>query len=232
METIRVNNQDIVVSRVYQIINTTNAEEIAEAVLNDFEKFERIPLLSKRKTYQIDSHISNEKISKTGTSNHEEEHYCKETVLAGESLEYLGRAVGYQIPLKTPRTDDKEFARHNKGLGKVDLITYLDGTVTLVEVKLAKSTEHPLKAFLEAFTYWKALGGENALNFLNSSGINGAKILDKAVVIIKNCEPKDGNLYGKFINRSTNMNDLFKKLNVRCFLAEPVENRSHIFRVT
>ena len=64
--------------------------------------------------------------------------------------------MGYQIPLKTPGGTD------NDGLGKIDLLAQNGTTATLLELKQANSKEHPLRAFLEAYTYWKQLA-EKAL---------------------------------------------------------------------
>ena len=115
----------------------------------------------------------------------------------------------------------------------MDLLALNNNVATIVEVKLASNTESPLKALLEVFTYWKVLGGgSDPSHFLDHhADIKDARFLDKAIVIIKNEEQREGNILGKYINRKGSVKKLFDELAVNCYLAEPVENEKYVFSI-
>ena len=127
----------------------------------------------------------------------------------------FGTLIGYQIPLKTPQLKNPKM---NSGLGKIDILSQKDDTAFILELKVEKSTEHPLRAFLEAYTYWKLLGGNSAADFLIKSDAYTATRLEKAVVIYKD-SPIHKELKKEIANNGKII-QLIRMLGVRCFLIE------------
>ncbi|MDD3662253.1 MAG: hypothetical protein PHT84_00100 [Candidatus Pacebacteria bacterium] len=207
---VEVSGQD-----VYKYINNTYACINAKTLLNHFKELEDIPITSMRDSYVIESHNSRNFILPEKEENFRlEEWTCKNMVInyptVGEGKTCFGRLVGYQIPIKAPDLIDKS---KNAGLGKIDMLSVNDETAFILELKVEDSTEHPLRAFLEAYTYWKLLGGDDAKKFLAKSDAKNAKKLDKAVVFYKNsC------IHNKMKNMDDDMKELIIKLGVSCFL--------------
>lgn len=130
----------------------------------------------------------------------------------------FGKLVGYQIPLKTPGGTD------NDGLGKIDLLAQNGTTATLLELKQANSKEHPLRAFLEAYTYWKQLGGEGAGDFLKKSDAMYASELDKAVVFYRGSQIAD-----KLIHSSEAMKQFLRRFQVKCYFVDQSLQSEYLF---
>ncbi|MBP5351092.1 MAG: hypothetical protein J6Y56_03945 [Fibrobacterales bacterium] len=64
----------------------------------------------------------------------------------------IGRVLDYQVPLEE---------RRGTGEGKVDLISLKGDTIYVIEAKKWDSKEHPLRAMLEALTFWLELIDED-----------------------------------------------------------------------
>ena len=75
----------------------------------------------------------------------DEENFAKR--LTGLKLPEIGEVIDYQVPLKNTSTD--------KGVGKIDLISYNEETKTfhLIELKYISNKETLLRAILEVYTY-------------------------------------------------------------------------------
>ncbi len=87
----------------------------------------------------------------------------------------IGKVVDYEIPLD----EERDSAR-----GKIDLLSYRKdrNTLYLIEVKKCDSTELPLRAFFEIFTFWKTLQDSNGkftsfLNLYHNSEYNGFNVV-------------------------------------------------------
>lgn len=129
------------------ITSDTNAKytEIISQELVDkriTDQLKTIKQVTRNRSYNVNhsNHFNNV------ISNREEEHFAKK--LQGKTLEDLGKIINYQIPLKNGIT--------NKGLGKIDLISFnkSDNTLYLIELKYQGNKETLLRASLEIFTYF------------------------------------------------------------------------------
>ena len=229
---IRTSRGNIEVSgqNVYKYINKTYACENARIILDNIQELEAIPEISKRSNYVIKGHdLSNFILPEKEENFRLEEWTCKNMVINYPSVDkdckFFGKLVGYQIPLKVPGLMDKN---ENEGMGKIDILSVNDETAFILELKVEDSNEHPLRAFLEAYTYWKLLGGNDAKEFLEKSDAKEAKKLEKAVVFYKN-SPIHKILDGdKFMN--SDVRDLISKLDVHCFLVEDSKSNNNLER--
>ena len=90
----------------------------------------------------------------------------------------FGELQGYQVPIKGKRDD--------KGVGKIDFISVIDGFLYLHELKADYSRESILKAILEVQTYYQQINHERLIDDFGLTGkVNGIK---KSVVIFKGSE--------------------------------------------
>ena len=80
------------------------------------------------------------------------------------------------------------------------------------------------RAFLEAYTYWKQLGGEKAEHFLKNSDAMHASILDKAVVFYRGSQIAD-----KLIHSSEAMKQFLRKLQVKCYFVDQSPQSEYLF---
>lgn len=205
---------------VYKHITTTYAEANLPELNDQFSLFERIPPRSHRKSYVIPSHQKQRPLPAPGEKKRRKEEWiCISMYWQSPDRGYsFGKLVGYQIPLKTPGGTE------NDGLGKIDLLAQNGDTATLLELKQANSREHPLRAFLEAYTYWKQLGGEKAEHFLKNSDAVHASILDKAVVFYRGSQIAD-----KLIHSSEAMTQFLRKLQVKCYFVDQSPQSEYLF---
>jgi len=66
----------------------------------------------------------------------------------GKDLGSLGRVIDYELPLDEKRDSAR---------GKVDLVSVTASELFLIEAKKCDSTELPLRAFFEVYTFWLTL---------------------------------------------------------------------------
>ena len=171
--------------------NDTNepySEVIANELLRNLKAFDNIQSISRKSPYYTENHSEIEMaISK---SNRNEEMFAKR--LTGLSLDELGYAMDYQVPLKDTRA--------NKGVGKIDLISFnkTNNTLYLIELKHKKNNETLLRASLESYTYYriidqiKLLADYKSLLEKTSSHVDMNKISVKpAVLLIPPCRAND-----------------------------------------
>lgn len=111
-------------------------------------------------------------------------------------LNDLGKNIGFEIPLKAKRSD--------RGVGKIDFLTYNEATdtITMVELKAPNSTEGLLRAAFEIQTYYQQFSEEFFNKFLTNKLRKKIQIkrenVKKAVVLFNNtCEISNeaNNLY-------------------------------------
>lgn len=119
------------------------SEILANELLRNLKEFDKISTVTRTETYCRENHCNIEiDICK---SNRDEENFAKR--ITGLTLEGLGLIKDFQIPLKDTRAD--------KGLGKIDLISFNEETKTLylIELKYKENKETLLRASLESYTY-------------------------------------------------------------------------------
>ena len=196
-------------------------EFISDKLLEKIKMFDKIPTITRTKTYCTNSHL-NPKISKT---NRYEENFAKQ--ITGFTLNGLGTIIDYQVPLKNKQSEK---------IGKIDLISFNETTKTLylIELKHGNNNETLLRAILEIYTYYKIIDKEklkndyfNNKNFilkLEGSPINVHEInVMPAVLLTQNT-----NSYKELQKIDTGANHklktLIKNLGVCCFTGDFVLN--------
>ena len=208
---------------LYKDISTSNAQEMLKQIQGELRSIQESDYnLSRREDYCVKGHegdfdCAGYMEAKRKTKEEEkpfrkEEWMCKRCM--GKRFSQIGEVVDYQVPLKHARGDDC------KGMGKVDLLSVEGETAWLLELKVPDSTEHPLRAIMEVYTYWKQLGGERCERFLEHSRAKGARILKKAIVIFekgKDDSPKY--FYRKLEKDWGPLSKLMEDLDVACFVA-------------
>jgi hypothetical protein len=122
------------------------SEVIAQELLKKLQLFDTITTVSRGSSYYRENHKD---ISIDLNSNRGEEIFAKR--IAYLNLDNLGDILDYQIPLKDTRND--------KGLGKIDLISFNKKLCSLfmIELKYENNHETLLRAVLEAYTYFKVV---------------------------------------------------------------------------
>jgi len=167
------------------------SEIIADELLRNLKEFDKISVVKRNSTYCRDNHKD---IKIDLTSNREEEIFAKR--IANLSFDELGTVLDYQIPLKD--------TRKNKGLGKIDLISYnkQNKILFLIELKYAGNKETLLRAILESYTYYKLVdkvkliddcinNQQFILNKLQNS-VNSKEIkVVPTVLLVPNCQASD-----------------------------------------
>ncbi|NLL35781.1 MAG: hypothetical protein GX257_10840 [Clostridiales bacterium] len=218
------NQRTLEPQEVYKHITKTYLEEDAGILLNFFYLLDNIKKIPQRETYRIKSHeqVEFNEPDKSVRNFREEEWVCKKMALCHKDGHIFGSIVGYQIPLKVPGAGEQ-----NAKLGKLDLLSVKEDTAYILELKAKNSTEQPLKAFLEAYTYWKQLGGDNSKEFLDKSDAAGCCRLDKAVVFYEGSD-----IHNRLMDSSQTVKDLIRKLKVRCFLVKGDGRPSLLFETS
>lgn len=171
---------------------------------------------SNRESYCVDGHdqpFDNNlyKRAKENGTFRKEEWMCK--MCKGKEFKEVGYILDYQVPLKHDLVNCK-------GMGKIDLLSKLGNTAYLLELKVPDSTESPLRAIMEVYTYWQQLGGNKSQNFLDKSAAKGAQELKKGIVIFEKDENESSKyLYTKLIKDKAKFTKLMNDLEVECFIA-------------
>ena len=126
-------------------------EIIAKWLLDNIKLFNDIKMISREKSYKVDSHDG---IIKNEESKREEEKIAMKlfdlSQNQGKVFDIIGKIIDYQTPLKNVQTDD---------VGKIDLLAYNESkkTLRILELKKPDSKETMLRCVLEAYTYLKIL---------------------------------------------------------------------------
>ncbi len=208
------------VNEGYKYISGGNATEAFNLITNQINKIKHGNYkLSKRKSYRVESHYKafdwdEYEKCKNKRPFREEEWICKHCM--GREFASVGKMIDYQVPLK--------HKKNVTGLGKIDLLSQKGAEGFLLEVKVPNSTEEPLRAIMEIYTYWQQLGGEDCQNFLENSMLNDVTTLRKAIILYK-----ESPIYKKLSTSHNNLYALMKDLGVECFIAQRMnENDSLI----
>lgn len=201
---------------LYKEITTSNApEKLIKIQKNLLSIQENSYTLSQREDYCVKSHeedfdYTDYMSAKTRKPFRKEEWMCK--LCVGKCFPLIGEIVDYQVPLKHTR------GAVCAGMGKVDMLSVDGDTAWLLELKVPESTEPPLRAIMEVYTYWRQLGGEQCERFLTKSKARGTKTLKKAIVIFERSE--EGSLYQKLRADWEPLSALMEALGVSCFVAQ------------
>ncbi len=201
---------------LYKEISTSNARKMLEQIQGELQSIQESSYhVSQREDYCVKGHYGDFDYAgymsaKEKKPFRKEEWMCK--LCMGKRFSPIGKIVDYQVPLKHSRGDACE------GMGKVDLLSVDGNTAWLLELKVPDSTEHPLRAIMEIYTYWRQLGGDACERFLTHSKATGASVLKKAIVIFE--KNTDASIYQKLKKDWELLSELMEALDVACFVAQ------------
>ncbi|GEQ86420.1 hypothetical protein ULMS_19280 [Patiriisocius marinistellae] len=149
-------------------------EIISNEIIQKKHLFEELSTVTRLASYQTDNHS---KFKIDNNSNRDEEKFAKR--ITGLKLDGLGLIKDYQVPIKNSRED--------KGLGKIDLISFNEESLTLylIELKNEGNKETLLRASLESYTYFKIIDKDKLIiDFFNARNIQVNKINVKSAVLV------------------------------------------------
>jgi len=161
------------------------SEIIAIELLQKQKEFDKIKTVTRTETYCRENHCNIE--IDICNSNRDEENFAKR--ITGLTLNNLGLIKDFQIPLKDTRTD--------KGLGKIDLISFNEKakTLYLIELKYEGNKETLLRASLESFTYYKIVDKTKLINDCLNKVYNhidpNTITVKPAVLVVPKCKAYD-----------------------------------------
>ncbi len=187
--------------------NEYYSEIIAKCILDNINRLESIRSICRLdKSYKTDSHTGEyEK-----RTNREEEYIAKDMFNECKKTEYefIGKVIDYQTPLNNKKKD---------GYGKIDLLSYKDDSLYILELKRpkSKSPETMLRCVLEGYPYSKIVDRKKLLdNFGLSSIVNEKNVFSAPLVAFNESQWQE--LHDEK-NKRPNLRELMTKLNVTPF---------------
>ena len=136
--------------------NEYYTEVIAEWLLSNISTLDGIKHIVREAGYYTKSHDG---IPGKPDSNRTEELIAMKMFRQGDIVG-LGRVLDYQTPLKNKRSDK---------VGKIDLLSFENNTLHILELKEPDSTESMLRCALEGYTYLKTVCHSKLLDSFNLS---------------------------------------------------------------
>ena len=131
-------------------------EVVAEWLLLNINVLDGIKPIPREASYYTQSHDG---IPDKPDSNRTEELIAMKMFRQGDIVG-LGRVFDYQTPLKNKRSDKA---------GKIDLLSFENKTLHILELKEPESTESMLRCVLEGYTYLKTVCHSKLLDSFNLS---------------------------------------------------------------
>lgn len=196
--------------------NEQYSEIIAEELfLNHLTELKNILSVPRNNSYYRENHCNIEiDICK---SNRDEENFAKR--ITGLKLETLGLIKDYQIPLKDTRA--------NEGIGKIDLISYKDKYLFLIELKYTDNPDTLLRAILEIYTYSKIVDKNKLIkDFLDSVNPDEIKIIP-SILLAPSCNSYD-ELKEMEDGKRPHLKKLSLELGISFFTMEFIVNEIHL----
>ena len=197
--------------------------EIAAKFISENANLDNIGMISRHTGYNEGTRTG--KFQETPDNTNDEEIVAM--YMVGKTYLTIGKVIDYQVPLKDPkgnRQDTPERKENNRGVGKIDLISYNQETkfAYLLELKKEDNTDDTLlRALLEIYTYWKQLDHtifRNTYNMPKTAPIIPAILIFKDSLQYKQCDRK----------KYPETNKLIDRLGVPIFVAEESEPRTYI----
>ena len=136
--------------------NEYYTEVVAEWLLSNISTLDGIKPIVREAGYYTQSHDG---IPDKPDSTRTEELIAMKMFRQGDILG-LGRVFDYQTPLKNKRSDKA---------GKIDLLSFENNTLHILELKEPESTESMLRCVLEGYTYLKTVCHSKLLDSFNLS---------------------------------------------------------------
>lgn len=128
-------------------------EIIAEFIVEHIDDFKsKIPCITRRSSYKTVAHNG----EFDSNSNRIEEIIAVKMFkqCQNETLDFVGKIIDYQTPLKNKRNDN---------MGKIDLLSDNGKRLIILELKKPDSTETMLRCVLEGYTYFKTVNKSKLL---------------------------------------------------------------------
>ena len=202
----------------YKGITVGNAAEVLDAIEQQLDRIRHGDYnRSERTSYVTASHGKKAsdavyQARKNGKNFRREEWICKRTCDRSLTFDTVGKIVDYQVPLKHKRDETTD------GLGKIDLLAQNETVAYMLELKAPTGTEHPLKAVMEIYTYWKQLHDGDGIHkpFLTQSALSGNVTELRPAIVLYEESP----VYRRLEAEKDRMKALMDALGVTCFLAE------------
>ena len=209
----KINIEDIYIQKMVNYSGKTTdtkekyTEVIAEEILNNPTKYDftKIKMIDRKITYKTETH--NGKYNPN--SNRREEIIALK--MFKKNYNDLGKIIDYQIPLKDAKTTK---------VGKIDIISYKDNTLYLIELKNDRSKESLLRCVLEIITYYNQI---NKDKLLEDYGLSKTTKVKPAILIFKDTKPYTA-INDEYVNK------LIKKYDIDLFIGE-VEEQFNIEKV-
>ncbi|MBE6844341.1 MAG: hypothetical protein E7508_01320 [Ruminococcus sp.] len=151
--------------------NEMYSEVVCEWLLDNITLLDNIPMITRKKSYKIESHDG---VIKNANSGREEEIIAMK--MYGNEYDCIGEIIDYQTPLKNNRYDEA---------GKIDLLSYDGTTLRILELKKPNSDETMLRCVLESYTYLKTI--DNA-KLLEDFGISCHTLVKACPFVFRNGE--------------------------------------------
>ena len=128
-------------------------EVIAEFVCENIDDFMKIPMITRKKSYRVETHSG----EFAESSNRLEEITAMKMYLQSKAdeFDFIGKIIDYQTPLKNEKGDET---------GKIDLLSTKNNVLYILELKKEDSKETMLRCVLEGFTYMKTVDVKKLLS--------------------------------------------------------------------
>ena len=189
-------------------VKTSQSKIVAEWLCSDnnLAKFATgIDPITRKEPYAVDHNTKNRKSS----SNRIEERIAIYMATNHINLGTFGTVVDYQIPLKDSQKD--------KGVGKIDLISYNEKTNELfvLELKKPESNESLLRCCLEAYTYSKIVNKDKLIKDYRSAGHILCSIRTDAKVIPCPLIFKESKAAAEYQSNNSNLKRIIEELGIK-----------------
>jgi len=151
------------------------SEILSEFLLQNRERFDKtITPITRKSSYKISSHNGKTTTGRSAkNSNREEEHIA--LGMYGKLFNHIGEILDYQVPLKNKK-DDKA--------GKIDLLSFYDNSLHILELKRPYNPETLLRCILEVYTYWKTIDQKKLITDFHYQNV----LLKKGILIWETCQ--------------------------------------------
>lgn len=197
--------------------NELFTEVIAEELmrLDIKNRMKKINEVVREKGYRVASHngvVTTKR--KEEDSNRKEERYAIQLFnwsQSGKVFNHIGKIIDYQAPLKNSNAD--------KGLGKIDLISLVEDSFYVIELKIIENKETLLRCVLEIATYYQVLSKSRFLDSY-SNEFGSDKSIKKAVLIVSDSSQHKEMLQLRNGERE-HMKKLIDALDVQVFCIDP-----------
>lgn len=149
-------------------------------------------------SYRTDSH--NGSTAQNADKRRKEERIAMAMFRLQRTYQEFGKILDYQIPLKNDSS--------NKGIGKIDLVSYDEGsdTLYLLELKIRESRETLLRCVLEVYSYSKIINEQKLKSDFDRSS---AKVVPAALVF------ENSLIHKEYLHDAASVKELMHELGVQ-----------------